>query len=127
MNPNRRQPDRCAFVCSVFDRLVSRISVISSDVNRHMRLKTRCIASTGQIIDDSLKEAVCRLGRDEPVCNDGLPGHEIATAFGSTPLLQLDDITFRIACINQTNPTNVFYFRRGNFSHFTPTGCDHCF
>jgi hypothetical protein len=43
---------------------------------------------------------VFRLGRDKPVRNDSLPGHETITGSGSTPLLQLDNVTFGISRIN---------------------------
>src|SRR6266481_6694263 len=114
INPKRRQPDEFAFACRISERVLSRISAICSDMDRHVRLENRRIVSTCEIVDDSLKEAVCRLGRDKPVRNDGLPGHETATGSGSTPLLQLYDITFRISRINHTKQTDVFYFRRRN-------------
>ena len=95
-------------------------------MNRHVRLENRRIVSAGKIVDDSLKEAACRLGRDKPVRNDGLPGHETITGSGSSPLLQLYNVTFRISRINHTKQTDAFYFRRGNFSHCAAAGCDHC-
>jgi hypothetical protein len=104
------QPDEFAFARRVTESVLSRISTIRSDMNRHVRLENRRIASTSQIVDNSLKEAVCRLGRDKPVCNDGLPRHETTTRSGSTPLLQLYDVTFGISRIDQTNRSNTFYF-----------------
>src|SRR5882724_1304794 len=96
INSKRCQPDEFAFSLRVPERVLSRISAICSNMNRHVRLANRRIVSTGEIVDDSLKEAAYRLGRDKPVCNDSLPGHETAMGSGSTPLLQLYDITFRI-------------------------------
>ena len=95
-------------------------------MNRHVRLENRRIASTGKIVDGPLKKAACRLGRDKPVRNDSFPGHETITDSGSTPLLQLDNVTFGISRINHTKQTDAFYFRRGNFSHCAAAGCDHC-
>ena len=95
-------------------------------MNRHVRLENRRIASACEIVDDPLKEAVCRLGRDKPVSNDSLPGHETTTSSGSTPLLQLDNVTFGISRINQTNQPYAVYFGRGDFSHCATAGCDHC-
>ena len=100
INSKRCQPDEFAFARCVPERVLSRISAICSDMNRHVRLENRRIASTCEIVDDPLKEAVCRLGRDKPVSNDGLPGHETTTGSGSTPLLQLDNVTFGISRIN---------------------------
>ena len=126
INSKRRQPDEFAFARRVNERILSRISAICSDMNRHVRIENRRIVSMCEIVDDSLKEAVRRLGRDKPVCNDGLPRHETATGSGSTPLLQLDNVTFGISRINHTKQTDPCYFRRGNFSHCAPAGCDHC-
>ena len=126
INSKRCQPDEFAFARRVSERVLSRISAICSDMNRHVRLENRRIASTCEIVDDPLKEAVCRLGRDKPVSNDSLPGHETTTGSGSTPLLQLDNVTFGISRINHTKQTDAFYFRRGNFSHCATAGCDHC-
>ena len=95
-------------------------------MNRHVRLENRRIASTCEIVDHPLKEAMCRLGRNEPVSNDSLLGHETITDSGSTPLLQLDNVTFGISRINHTKQADAFYFRRGNFSHCATAGCDHC-
>ena len=95
-------------------------------MNRHVRLENRRIVSACEIVDDSLKEAVCRLRWDKPVGNDGLPGHESITGSGSTPLLQLDDVTFGISRINHTKQTDAFYFRRGNFSNRATASCDYC-
>jgi len=95
-------------------------------MNRHVRLESGRIVSASEIVDDPLKEAVCRLGRDKPVCNDGLPGHEATTPSCSAPFLQLDNVTFRISRINHTKQTDAFYFRSGNFSHCATAGCDHC-
>jgi hypothetical protein len=126
INAKRSQPDEFAFARRVSERVLSRISAICSDMNRYVRLENRRIASTCEIVDDPLKEAACRLGRDKPVRNDGLLGHETATGSGSTPLLQLYDVTFRISRINHAKQTDAFYFRRGNFSHCTAAGSDHC-
>src|SRR6476646_11673455 len=127
INSKRRQPDEFAFARRGSERVLSRINAICSDMNRHVRLENRRIASTCEIVDDSLKEAMCRLGRDEPVSNDSLPGHETPTSSGSTPLLQLDNVTFGISSVNQTNQSCAVYFGRGDFSHSTTAGCDHCF
>src|SRR5580765_6767106 len=91
INSKRRQPDEFAFARRIPERVLGRISAIYSDMNRHVRLENRRIVSTCDIVDDSLKEAMCRLGRDKPVRNDGLPAHEAITGSGSTPLLQLDN------------------------------------
>ena len=96
-------------------------------MNRQVWLETGRIASTGEIVDDPLKKATCRRGRDKPVRNDSLSGHETITASGSTPLLQFDDGTFGISRINQTNAAYAVYFRRSNFSHCATARCDHCF
>src|SRR4029453_18030224 len=112
INSKRCQPDEFAFARRVSERVLSRINAICSDMNRHVRLENRRIASTCEIVHDSLKEAVCRLGRDKPVRNDGLHGHETTTSSGSTPLLQLYDVTFRISCINHAKQTDAFYLRR---------------
>jgi hypothetical protein len=122
----RCQPDEFAFSRSVPKRVPSRVSAICSDMNRHVRLKNGRIVSASEIVDDSLEKGVCRLGRDKPVCDDALPGHENTTDSDSSPLLQLNDVPFRIARINQTNQTDAFYFRRGNFPHCAPAGCDYC-
>src|SRR5436190_22082320 len=87
INSKRCQPDEFAFARRFPERVLSRISAICSDMNRHVRLENRRIASTSEIVDDSLKEAVCRMGREKPVRNDSLPGHESTTGSGSTPLL----------------------------------------
>ena len=126
INSKRFQPDEFAFARCGSERVLSRISSICSDMNRHVRLENRRIASTCEIVDHPLKEAMCRLGRNEPVSNDSLLGHETITDSGSTPLLQLDNVTFGISRINHTKQTDAFYFRRGNFSHCATAGCDHC-
>ena len=126
INPKRRQPDEFTFARRIPERVLSRISAICSDMDRHVRLENRRIVSTCDIVDDSLKEAVFRLGRDKPVRNDSLPGHETITGAGSTPLLQLDNVTFGISRINHAKQTDAFYFRRGNFSHCASASCDHC-
>src|SRR4029077_15423242 len=81
INSKRCQRDEFAFTLRVPERVLSRISAICSDMNRHVRLENRRIASTCEIVDEALKEAVCRLGRDKPVRNDGLPGHATTTGF----------------------------------------------
>src|SRR5947208_14429901 len=107
-----------AFECHFAERLLSCISLICSNVNCHVRLENRRVVSAGQIVDDSLKEAVCRLGWDKPIRNDGLPGHETTTGSGSTPLLQLDNVTFGISGVNDAKQNDAFYFRRCNFTHY---------
>src|SRR4029077_10385677 len=97
INSKRRQSDEFAFARRVPERVLSRIRSICSDMNRHVRLENRRIASTCEIVDDSLKKAACRFGRDKPVRDDGLPGHEPTTNSGSTPLLQLYNVTFGIS------------------------------
>src|SRR6266481_1331429 len=109
INSKRRQPDEFALARRIPERVLTRISAICCDM-----------------VDDSLKEAVFRLGRDKPVRNDSLSGHETITGSGSTPLLQLDNVTFGISRINHAKQTDAFYFRRGNFSHCAAAGCDHC-
>src|SRR6266700_2511945 len=126
INSQRCQPDEFAFACRVPERVLSRISATCSNMNRHVRLENRRIVSMCEIIDDSLKEAACRLGRDKPVRNDGLPGHKTAKGSGSTPLLQLYDVAFRISRINHAKQSNAVYFCRGDFSHYSPAGCDYC-
>src|SRR5512132_1466540 len=79
INSKRREPDEFAFARRMPERVLSRTSAIYSDMNCHVRLENRRIVSTCEIVDDSLKEAVCRLGRDKPVRNDGLPGHDTTT------------------------------------------------
>src|SRR5882724_443314 len=76
INSKRCQPDEFAFARRVPERVLSRISAIRSDLNRHVRLENRRIVSMCEIVDDSLKEAARWLRRDKPVCNDGLHGHE---------------------------------------------------
>src|SRR5215831_17094224 len=106
-------------------RLLSATSAICSDINGDMRLENGRIVSAGEIVDDCLKEAVCRLRRDKPICNDGLSDHRYDSA--SSPLLQLYDVTFRISRINHMKQTDTVYFRCGNFSDCASSGCDHCF
>ncbi len=125
INPNWCQPDELAFARCGSKRILSRIGVICSDMNRHVRLENRRIASTCEIVDHPLKEAMCRLGRNEPVRDDSFLGHETITGSGSTPLLQLDNVAFGISRINHTKQTDTFYFRRGNFSDYATAGCDH--
>ena len=48
------------------------------------------------------------------------------TRRGSTPPLQLYDVAFRIARINDTKQTDTFYFGLGNFSHCSAASGDHC-
>ena len=125
INSKRRQSDVSALVSCVSQRVLRSIGAICSDVNRHVRFENRRIVLAGEIVNDSLKEGACRLGRDKPVCNNGLAGHE-ATRSCSTPLLQLDNVTFGIARIDQTNQTGAFYFRGSNFTHRATAGYDHC-
>jgi hypothetical protein len=125
INSKRCQPNECAFTRCAPERLLSCISAIYSDVNRHVRLENGRIVSAGEIVYGSLKKAVSRFRRNKPICNDSLSDHRYDSA--STPLLQLYDVTFRIARINQTNLTDAFYFRTGNLSHCAAAGCDHCF
>src|SRR5580765_8086734 len=66
INSKRRQPDEFAFVRCGSERVLSRISAICSHMNRHVRLENRRIASTCEIVDDSLKKAACRFGRGKP-------------------------------------------------------------
>src|SRR4029077_4395946 len=65
INSKRCQRDEFAFTLRVPERVLSRTSAICSDMNRHVRLENRRIASTCEIVDEALKEAVCRLGRDK--------------------------------------------------------------
>src|SRR5882724_13020866 len=108
INSKRCQPDEFAFARRVPECVLSRISAICTNMNRHVRLENRRIVSMCKIVDHSLKKTMCRLGRNKPVRNDNLPGHETATGSGSTPLLQLYDVTFRISRINHTKQTDVF-------------------
>ena len=77
IDSKRCQPHEFALARCVLERRVAAASaLICPNMNCHMRLENRRIVSAREIIDNSLKEAACRLGRDKPVCNDDLPGHE---------------------------------------------------
>jgi hypothetical protein len=118
--------DRRAFTRRAPESLLARPSTIGSDVNRQVRLENRRIVSTRKIVDDSLKETVHRLGWYQPVGNDDVSSHEPGTMCGSTPLLQLNNIAFRISRINHAKQTNAVHFCRGNFSHRAAACCNHC-
>jgi hypothetical protein len=83
----RSQRDHFGFARRVPERVLGCISAIRTDMNRHVRFENRRIVLAREIVDDSLKEAVCRLGRNKPVRDDGLPDQETITSSGSTPFL----------------------------------------
>lgn len=75
-NSQRCERDGFAFARRCPERILSRTSAICADVNRHVRLEGRGAVSPGEVVYDLLKEAVHRLGGNEPVCDDALPDHE---------------------------------------------------
>ena len=104
--------------------LLGRIGLICANVNCYVRLKNRGVISDREIVNDFPEEVACRFGRDKPVCDDGSRGHDGITNFGLTPFLQLHNVTFRIARINQPNRTGALHFACGDFSHRAAAGCD---
>src|SRR5205807_8616257 len=60
-----------------------------------------------------------RLRRNEPVSNDNCSGHK-----PSTPLLQFNDIAFRISRVDDAEHTNTVYFCCRRLSHGVAAG-DH--
>ena len=82
INSKRSQPDEFAFARRVPERVLSPISAICSDMKCHVRLENRRIVSAREIVNDSLEEAVRRLGRDKPVCDDRSSRHENIVSSG---------------------------------------------
>src|SRR5437867_10999921 len=89
-------------------------------MNRYMRLEKRRFVPAREIIDRSLKKAVGRLGRNQPVSNDDSSRHARLT-----PLLKFNNIPFRIARINNAKRADTIYFCRRNVAHCAAAGDNH--
>ena len=61
IDTTRCQPNEFAFVGCFPKCLLSGTRLVRANMNCHVRLENRCIASVSEIVNHSLKEAPCRL------------------------------------------------------------------
>src|SRR4029077_17880848 len=75
-----------------------------------------------------LKEAMRRLGRYEPVSSNDSSRHRGGrrTISGSTPLLQFNNISFRISRVHDSKDTEPRYFCGNDVSHCAAASRNHC-
>ena len=67
--------DLFALSRSLRKHFVNSILTIRSDVDCHMRLEPRRVISLREIVNKTPEITACRLGWNEPVSDDCLPGH----------------------------------------------------
>src|SRR4030095_5577462 len=76
--------------------------------------------------NDSLEKAVRRSGWYKPVGNDDASSHKAGTICGSSPLLELNNIAFRISRIDDVEQATTVYLHASNLSDRSTAGCDDC-